>query len=417
MQNIKTYSDHSYDLLMGDKHRIVKSILRQLFEGIYKEIEKNCYFEQKSRDLITDFIQWPDDSKWDLNATAGIFNTLLFKNKTFDRAANQENKGIAFSIGDLEGKIQSPKYKIKLVDLRRLNKQLEVKKNFMFGFKKMTEIGAICRELSRMRNLLAHNNGLSNPTQALILLSNVLRLTEMTPDQIRESTMQFEYLERFIENDFLDSILSLKRPDIDDEIDDLKQKLKDKSKDSKDSEKIELHEKLESITDQLKGLGELNNISNNLSDNQISVNEILNLVKHSNIKSKKIDQISETPAEQTDTKKDNLIHKEDLSRSEIYSKLMELRLRIKKEIGTLYSGFRKEHNLLDEPLAKAMLAEKLITISDLKSSATFKMKVKINKNSKKEPINRNGSENYLDIQIKRYWPEAQLILEEYFKKN
>ena len=416
MQNIKTYSDHSYDLLMGDKHRIIKSVLRQLFEGIYKEIEKNCYFEQKSKDLITDFIQWPDDSKWDLNATAGIFNTLLFKNKTFDRAANQEKKGISFSIGDLEGKIQSPKYKIKLVDLRRLNKQLEVKKNFLFGFKKMTEIGAICRELSRMRNLLAHNDGLRNPTQALILLSNVLRLTEMTPDQIRESTMQFEYLERFIENDFLDAILSLKRPDIDDEIDDLKQKLKDKSKDNKDSEKIELHEKLESITDQLKGLGELNNISNNLSDNQISVNEILNLVKHSNIKSKKIDQISEAPAEQTDTKKDNLIHKEDLSRSEIYSKLMELRLRIKKEIGTLYSGFRKEHNLLDEPLAKAMLAEKLITISDLKSSATFKMKVKINKNSKKEPINRNGSENYLDIQIKKYWPEAQSILEEYFKK-
>ena len=417
MPNIKTYSDHSYDLLMGDKHRIIKSVLRQLFEGIYKEIEKNCYFEQKSRDLITDFIQWPDDSKWDFNATAGIFNTLLFKNKTFDRAANQEKKGISFSIADVEGKIQSPKYKIKLVDLRRLNKQLEVKKNFLFGFKKMTEIGAICRELSRMRNLLAHNNGLSNPTQAFILLSNVLRLTEMTPDPIRESTMQFEYLERFIENDFLDTILSLKRPDIDDEIDDLKQKLKDKNKDNKDSEKIELYEKLESITDQLKGLGELNNISNNLSDNQISVNEILNLVKHSNIKSKKIDQISEASVEQIDAKKDKLIHKQDLSKSEIYSKLMELRLRIKKEISILYSGFRKEHNLLDEPLAKAMLAEKLITISDLKSSTTFKMKVKINKNSKKEPVHRNGSENYLDIQIKKYWPDAQSILEEYFKKN
>ena len=107
MPNIKTYSDHSYDLLMGDKHRIIKSVLRQLFEGIYKEIEKNCYFEQKSRDLITDFIQWPDDSKWDFNATAGIFNTLLFKNKTFDRAANQEKKGISFSIGDVEGKINS----------------------------------------------------------------------------------------------------------------------------------------------------------------------------------------------------------------------------------------------------------------------------------------------------------------------
>ena len=77
MQNIKTYSDHSYDLLMGDKHRIIKSVLRQLFEGIYKEIEKNCYFEQKSRDLITDFIQWPDDSRWDLNNTASMLNKPL----------------------------------------------------------------------------------------------------------------------------------------------------------------------------------------------------------------------------------------------------------------------------------------------------------------------------------------------------
>ena len=103
---------------MGDKHRIIKSVLRQIFEGIYTEIQKNCYFEQKSRDLITDFMQWPDDHKWDFNATAGMVNRLLFKNKTFDRAANQENKGILFSIGDIEGKIQSSKYKVKLVDIR-----------------------------------------------------------------------------------------------------------------------------------------------------------------------------------------------------------------------------------------------------------------------------------------------------------
>ncbi len=99
--------------------------------------------------------------------------------------------------------------------------------------------------------------------------------------------MNFEYLEKFIENDFLDSILSLKRPDIDDEVEDLKQKLKDKNKNDKDSEKRELHERLESINEQLNGLKELNNISNNLSDNQISVNEILNLVKHPILKTKK----------------------------------------------------------------------------------------------------------------------------------
>ena len=35
------------------------------------------------------------------------------------------------------------------------------------------------QEIIRMRNLTAHNNGLNNSSQALILLSNSLRLLEM----------------------------------------------------------------------------------------------------------------------------------------------------------------------------------------------------------------------------------------------
>jgi len=37
---IKSASDHSMALLMGDKENILKSILGQLFEGIYREIER-----------------------------------------------------------------------------------------------------------------------------------------------------------------------------------------------------------------------------------------------------------------------------------------------------------------------------------------------------------------------------------------
>ncbi len=177
-----------------------------------------------------------------------------------------------------------------------------------------------------------------------------------------------------------------------------------------------MHERLESINEQLSGLKELNNISNNLSDNQISVNEILNLVKNSNLKTKKINQNTSEFTEESNVKKDSLIAKGDLSRSEVYNKLMELRLKIKKELSPIYSGFRKEHNLLDEPLAKVILAEKLITINDLKSNVTFKMKIKINKNNNKQPINKNTNEDYMEMQIKKYWPDAQLILEEYFKK-
>ena len=44
------------------------------------------------------------------------------------------------------------------------------------------------------------------------------------------------------------------------------------------------------------------------------------------------------------------------------------------------------------------------------------MKIKINKNSKKEPVSKNKNEDYMEMQIKKYWPDAQSILEEYFKK-
>ena len=417
MSSIKTYSNHTYDLLMGDKHRIIKSILRQLFIGIFKEIEKNCYFDQENKDLITDFIEWPDDSKWDFNATAGMFNNWLFKNKTIDRVTNNDKKGLPFSLGDLEIKIQNPKFNIKLVEHRRIKKQLEVKKNFSFGFKKMSEVGAICRELSRMRNLSAHNDGLNDSSQALILLSNVLRLIEMIPDSIRESTLQFDYLEDFVKNEFLDSILSLKRPDIEDEIEELRQKLKDKNDNNKDENEKQLSEKLESISLKLTNLKELSNITNNLSDNQISVNQILSIVKESKQTSKQIHHI---PIEELNNHAANnsvSSHKEGLSRSEIYSKLMELRLRIKKDLSPIYIGFRKEHNLLDEPLAKAIINEKLVTLKDLKASNTFKMKIKINKKNLKQPINKNDPTDYMNSQLNKYWPDIQLIMEDYFKNN
>lgn len=419
MTEHETYSYHTYDLLMGDKHRILKSILRQLFIGIYVEIEKNCYFDQENRDLINDFINWPDDSKWDLNATAGMFNSWLFKNKTLDRVTSSELKGLSFSIGEIESKIQNPKYNIKLVEHRRLKKQLEVSKSFRFGFKKMSEIGAISREIIRMRNLAAHNNGLNNSSQALILLSNSLRLLEMIPDQIRESTLRFDDLENFIRHDFLNSILSLQRPDIDDEIEELNQKLKENSSKNIDTTQKNINEKLEYINIQLNELKDLKNISNNLVSNQISINEILDLVKSPNPNS--LESISENVTEVKVSQNIPKVESEDLSRSEIYSKLMELRLVIKKNIGPKYKIFRKEHNLLDEPIVKAILNEKLVYAKDLKSNKTFKMVLSINKVNQNEPIakNINGSskKTYMDSQIDEFWPKIQPILEDYFKQK
>ena len=147
---------------------------------------------------------------------------------------------------------------------------------------------------------------------------------------------------------------------------------------------------MEFINIQLRELKDLKNISNNLVSNQISINEILDLVKLPNPNS-----LESTPENVTEVNVSQNIPKvksEDLSRSEIFSKLMELRLVIKKNIGPKYKIFRKEHNLLDEPIVKAILSEKLIYAEDLKANKTFKMVLSLNKVNQNEPIAKNIDE-------------------------
>ena len=100
---------------------------------------------------------------------------------------------------------------------------------------------------------------------------------------------------------------------------------------------------------------------------------------------------------------------------------MELRVIIKKEMNLKFLGFRKSHNLLDEPLANAMLDERLDTLKKLKASPTFQMQLKFNKMSHKglfpTHANKDPKKNYMDIEIKDYWLKIQLILEDFFKDS
>ena len=84
-----------------------------------------------------------------------------------------------------------------------------------------------------------------------------------------------------------------------------------------------------------------------------------------------------------------------------------------------FLGFRKSHNLLDEPLANAMLDEKLVTLKKLKASSSFQMQIKFNKMSYKKLTpkipNKDAKKDYMDIEIRDYWPRIQSILEEFFK--
>ena len=288
----------------------------------------------------------------------------------------------------------------------------------------MQEVGSICSELVRLRNLAAHNSGLQNTSQALILLSNILRLLNLTPDVIRESTSNFDYLKDHIQKDYLDSILAVIRPDIEEEVDELNEIIEARKSKDKSSEEQILENKIDKLSNQVKDLNDIKNINNSLAESQASINEIRSILAGSKGNNKNITQESLVKKTKNKTTKKNIDYKEyggSLSRSEAYDNLMKLRAQIKKEMNQIYSGFRKKHNILDEPLALAMLNDEIISLKSLKASSSFKNVIKLSKLSSKELKPLNGSKNpkddYINIQIDEYWPKIKLILDDYFNQK
>ena len=430
MAEFKTYSDHSMSLLMGDREPILKSILRQLFEGIYSEIKDKCILEEVDKKDINEFLKWPDDH--DLNGTARYFTWNFFSHKIIEKVVHTRK----FSLKDIHTIINKPKFKNQLEEKRRLVSQLEIKKKFKFSIKQINEVGVISEELMRIRNLAAHNNGLENSSQALILMSNISRLLNMIPDSIREATNGFGSLEQFVREDFLDSILLVIRPDIEEAAEESRLQAETKAEEDGDLLNDVLINKLDDMSNELKNLKEINT---SLSKNKDTLDNILSLVysprpsvdrqwsfnnesrkdeEHQEIVSanneEDLEMVSfEEPAE-TDYQSDKL------SRSEAYDNLMKLRVKIKKEMTSEFPAFRNWHNLLMSNLANAMIDNKLISIESLKNDVAFqhyydskqmygKLLARYNVNDKKK-----AAVEYFDIQIERYWQNIEIILKGYF---
>ncbi len=430
MQEHKTYSDHSISILIGDRERILKSIIRQLFEGIYKEIKHSLIIEELDKKDINEFLNWPDD--YDLNGTARYFVWSFFGHKIVTKITNSKRK---FSLGDLHTIINKPQFKNNPEDKRRLKSQLEVKKPFKFNIRQINEVGSICEELIRIRNLAAHNNGLDNSSQALILMSNVSRLLSIIPDSIRDSTSGFANFENFIKHDFLDSILNVIRPDIEDTIEEAKIQSENLAEESGDVFNEILLNKVDEMSNQLKSLQEINNT---LSNNESTMKDILSLVysrpqierqwsfdnelkKDESLSKEKIEK--NLSSELNDVVDNIETTKDKLSRSEFYDSLMELRVKIKKEMSAEFSAFRNWHNLLMSNLANSMIDNQITSLRKLKDDETFqhyydskqmygKLLAHYNVNDKKQ-----AAVEYFDIQIERFWPTIEAMLKDYFDER
>ena len=462
MAENKSYSDYSKSILMGDYEPILKSILRQIFKGIYDEISIKCEVSAPDAKDISDFLQWPEDK--DLNGTTRYFHWNFFSHKIVD---NAYKRNLKFSLKDINNIVNRNIFKNNIDERRRLTDQFGVKKVFKFSIKQIFEVSKIAEELSINRNLAAHGDGLSNPSQALILMSNVSRLLNMTPDVVSQNTKGFGEFERMIREDFLDSILSVIRPDIED-----MNLIPETEEDDYINEA--LINKIDDMNNQLKGLKEINS---NLVKNESVMNDILSLVyspRFSQAPSLKnpgleIRSVSEETQEDIVAAKEEheetqILNKEEIeaaldrelsnievdeiqykshkntlveegfdedmaeglynaTRSELKDHLLNYRTKIRKEMTKEFPGFKNWHNILMEALIDAMIDNKIDSVKSLKENDTFAHYYDSNQmygrllNHYNVEAKKVAAKELFDIQIERYWPEIEENLKEYFSQN
>ena len=433
MSDSRTYTDHSNSILMGDYEKIIKSIIRQLFEGIYKEIKENCHLEEPEKKDINEFLNWPDD--YDLNSTARYFIWRFFNHKIVQKVTKTKK----FSLGDILDIANSQKFKTYPMEKRRLVKQLEVKKNFKFSIYQINETAVICNELIRLRNLSAHNNGLKHASQAMILMSNLSRLLNITPDYVRERTNGFVHLEQYVKGEFLNSILSVVRPDIEDAVEEALLQVETKAEEDNDVFNEILINKIDDLDKKLKRLEGLESITSSVLKSEEKLADIQSLIytekksserqwRFDNEKTKDDKDIYEfkEPQLESISSEEKIGTKADVpSRSEMYDILMEFRVKIKKEMTSEFSGFRNWHNLLMTHIANSIIDNKITSKKSLKEDPTFqhyydskqiygKLLEKFNKRDIEEK--QKTATEFFDIQIDRHWSEIQELLKEYFSQ-
>ena len=161
------------------------------------------------------------------------------------------------------------------------------------------------------------------------------------------------------------------------------------------------------MSSQLKNLQEINNT---LSNNEATLKDILSLVYSPRPVMERQWSFDKEKRKDEDLDKDRIerdlateleegsfdgLSKEKQSRKEFYDSLMELRVKIKKEMTAEHSSFRNWHNLLQSNLANSIIDNKITTLDILKADETFqhyydskqmygKLLAKYNVNDKKE---------------------------------
>lgn len=259
----RNYTSITREIIHGQES-VIKTIFIKIFIDIYKSLRDSCEIEKQDLDYYDDFIYFPDDL--DLIDAAKLFRARIFKNKKLSEF--YRGYGGKFSIKNINGILNTtrmPQRNIK----KNIIDSIELKRPYRFTLSSMEEIGRIAEEITHIRHMVSHNNNIKQSSQALILLGNVARLLGMAPESVSNTTNGFNELNEYVKVNYLNSIIKVFRPDIEEE------------KQNNSETDIQIHEallteKIDAISSKLE---ELNEIKLALQTNQKlteSINESVN---------------------------------------------------------------------------------------------------------------------------------------------
>ena len=376
----------------------------------------------------------------DLNAILRRFNHNHFGINSLGRLRGNNN--FRFSLGDISDYLASHQLKnnpqIKKVVLRALEKK-------PYSVTQYSTYGAIAEEIVRWRNYWAHNDGFKNPSEALVLQSNIALILKIYPDHLQDKINGFDEYSEFINSKFLESILEILgvglNQNIDEEIkahfqaensqlkinelanmpDDVDQQLSGISYDT--LEIIEKVDQLNSNFDKIEGIidslsVQISTISSHpqfiRNDGLPSVGLVLNDVTLAN---------NNQPSEEVYLNESNELTMEELdsvniflTNAEVLDSLMEMRQKIKSEMKKKYSDFQNWHNILMQPLSKQLVYFDIESAKAFKEDEIFQYYYTSSqiKGTLLEMPNlderKQTAVKYMDEQLDRYWPDIQELL-------
>ena len=446
------YKDY-VNKVFTEKEHFLKDLFSVLFVDIYESLKDGV--EVRDKEKIDAIVGFAYDE--DLNQILIRFKWSHFNLQSIDRIIGN-NKQKWFSLRDAHSMFQKPNL-ARHQRVRAIREVLEKK----YSLKQYEEFGVIAEDIIRFRNTNAHNNGVRNSSQAMVLFAQISLLLKIYPDDLRDKVNGFVTYEKFINHDFKDSIeiiSSLSKTDEVTNANDEDLKLNPKSEiETAEINNTKLHDSIEGIVESSDEISQkikhvtarVENIEQQVSKIVSSVDETSSFIKSiADIKTNASITNNILEKDQSSSSVDsNIVQTEDgledafdgsdeqevdleeaadsiqsptlLTDAELFDNLLDIRNSIDNDMSAKYISFRNWHNILSRSLVDVLVQIQISSPEDFKNNSTFQhyylseqMPIKVKQNLSSNDLEAliQEAKDFMDEQLLNFWTQIQSVLEQ-----